>query len=68
MDDVARSMMNRGAGLKKRKQGEYVRLIHDRDMPEDMAAGLLKKMKVPSAASVVAGRPVSQPQGLDGVS
>ncbi|MDP7434646.1 MAG: polyphosphate kinase 1, partial [Flavobacteriales bacterium] len=55
-DDVARSMMNRvERGLKKRKQGEYVRLIHDRDMPEDMLAGLLKKMKVPSAASVVAG-------------
>ena len=56
MDDVARSMMNRvERGLKKRKQGEYVRLIHDRDMPEDMLSGLLKKMKVPSAASVVAG-------------
>ena len=55
-DDVARSMMNRvERGLKKRKQGEYVRILHDRDMPEDMLAGLLRKMKVPSAASVIAG-------------
>ena len=55
-DDVSRSMMNRvERGLKKRKQGEYVRLIHDRDMPEDMLTGLLKKMKLPAAASVVAG-------------
>ena len=55
-DDVARSMMNRvERGLKKRKQGEYVRILHDRDMPEDMLAGLLRKVKVPSAASVIAG-------------
>ena len=55
-DDVARSMMNRvERGLKKRKQGEYVRIIHDRDMPEQMLKGLLKKMKVPAAASVLAG-------------
>ena len=55
-DDVSRSMMNRvERGLKKRKQGEYVRIIHDRDMPQDMLQGLVKKMKVPAAASIVAG-------------
>ena len=55
-DDVARSVMNRvERGLKKRKQGEYVRILHDRDMPEDMLKSLLKKMKVTSAASVIAG-------------
>ena len=55
-DDVARSVMNRvERGLKKRKQGEYVRILHDRDMPEDMLTLLLKKMKVTSAASVIAG-------------
>ena len=55
-DDVSRSMMNRvERGLKKRKQGEYVRILFDRDMPEEMRMGLLKKMKVPSAASVIAG-------------
>ena len=55
-DDVARSVMNRvERGLKKRKQGEYVRILHDRDMPEDMLQTLLKKMKVTSAVSVIAG-------------
>jgi len=55
-DDVARSVMNRvERGLKKRKQGEYVRILHDRDMPEDMLNVLLRKMKVTSAVSVIAG-------------
>lgn len=55
-DDVARSVMNRvERGLKKRKQGEYVRILHDRDMPEDMFSTLLRKMKVTSAASIIAG-------------
>ena len=55
-DDVARSVMARvERGLKKRKTGDYVRVLHDAAMPEDMLATLLKKMKVNAAVSVIAG-------------
>ena len=55
-DDVARSVMARvQRGLKKRKTGEYVRVLHDAAMPDDMRTTLLKKMKVNAAVSVIAG-------------
>ncbi len=55
-DDVARSVMSKvERGLKKRKQGEYVRILHDAAMPQDMLAILLKKLKVHASVSIIAG-------------
>ena len=67
-DDVSRSAMNRvERGLKKRKQGEYVGIIHDRDMPQDMLQGLVKNEG--SRRSQYRGwGPVPQPSRLDGLS
>lgn len=55
-DDVAKSVMTKvERGLKKRKQGDYVRILHDAKMPADMLATLLRKLKVHAGVSILAG-------------
>ena len=55
-DDVAKSVMTKvERGLKKRKQGDYVRILHDAEMPADMLATLLRKLKVHAGVSILAG-------------
>jgi polyphosphate kinase len=55
-DDVAKSVMTKvERGLKKRKQGDYVRILHDAQMPADMLATLLRKLKVHAGVSILAG-------------
>lgn len=55
-DDISKSFIEKmEAGLKKRKIGRPVRLIYDREMPEDLLKFILKKMKVEEEESAVPG-------------
>lgn len=55
-DDISKSFIEKmEAGLKKRKIGKPVRLIYDREMPEDLLKFILKKMKVEEEESAVPG-------------
>ncbi len=46
-DDISKSLIEKiGTSLKKRKKGKPVRLIYDRDIPEDFLNFILKKMNL----------------------
>jgi len=55
-DDISKSFIEKMShGLKKRKIGKPVRLIYDREMPEDLLRFLLKKMKMAEGSDAVPG-------------
>jgi len=55
-DDISTSFIEKiSQSLKKRKKGKPVRLIYDRQMPDDMLQFLLKKMKLAEGSDAVAG-------------
>ena len=55
-DDISKSFIEKmEAGLKKRKIGRPVRLLYDRDMPDDLQKFILKKMKVEEEENAVPG-------------
>ena len=55
-DDISRSFIEKmKASLKKRKVGIPVRLIYDREMPDDLLHFIIKKMKLDGADKTVAG-------------
>lgn len=55
-DDISTSFIEKiSQSLKKRKKGKPVRLIYDRQMPDDMLHFLLKKMKLAEGSDAVAG-------------
>jgi polyphosphate kinase len=55
-DDISKSFMEKmSSGLKKRKKGKPVRLIYDREMPEDMLQYILKKMKMAEGSDALPG-------------
>jgi len=55
-DDISKSFMEKmELSLKKRKIGIPVRLIYDREMPDDLLEFIMKKMKLDGAEKTVAG-------------
>lgn len=55
-DDISTSFMEKiELSLKKRKVGTPVRLIYDREMPDDLLEFIMKKMKLDGAEKTVAG-------------
>jgi polyphosphate kinase len=55
-DDISKSFMEKMShSLKKRKTGKPVRLIYDRDMPEDFKNFIFKKMKIDAKENGVPG-------------
>ena len=55
-DDISKSFIEKmEVGLKKRKIGRPVRLLYDRDMPDDLQRFILKKMKVEEEENAVPG-------------
>ncbi|TKG92460.1 polyphosphate kinase 1 [Puteibacter caeruleilacunae] len=55
-DDVSKSFIEKmEASLKQRKKGSAVRMVHDREMPEDLLQFLLKKMKFGKRDNLIAG-------------
>jgi len=55
-DDISKSFIEKmKIGLKKRKIGIPVRLIYDRDMPEDLLRFIVKKMKLDGEDKAVGG-------------
>jgi len=55
-DDISKSFIEKmSQSLKKRKKGKPVRLIYDREMPEDFLNFLLKKMKLKDGEDAIPG-------------
>ncbi|HLN75079.1 MAG TPA: polyphosphate kinase 1, partial [Prolixibacteraceae bacterium] len=55
-DDISKSLIEKmELGLKKRKVGTPVRLIYDREMPEDLLGFIIKKMKLDGVEKTVSG-------------
>ncbi|WP_347839773.1 polyphosphate kinase 1 [uncultured Draconibacterium sp.] len=55
-DDISKSFVEKmSQSLKKRKKGKPVRLIYDREMPDDLLKFLLKKMKMAEGSDAVPG-------------
>lgn len=55
-DDISKSFIEKMEdGVKKRKTGRPVRLIYDREMPDDLLKFILKKMKVEDQENAVPG-------------
>jgi polyphosphate kinase len=55
-DDISKSFIEKmEISLKKRKIGIPVRLIYDREMPDDLLQFIMKKMKLDGADNTVAG-------------
>lgn len=55
-DDISKSFIEKiELSLKKRKIGEPVRLIYDRDMPADLLGFIVKKMKLEGEEKTVSG-------------
>ena len=55
-DDISKSFIEKiEISLKKRKIGIPVRMIYDREMPEDLLSFIIKKMKLDGADNTVAG-------------
>jgi polyphosphate kinase len=55
-DDISKSFIEKmSSSLKKRKKGKPVRLIYDRDIPEDLLDFILKKMKLDNEENAVPG-------------
>jgi len=56
VDDVSESYINNvAASLKKRKKGEAVRLIYDKDMPEGILSLFLKKLDIRKDDAILQG-------------
>ncbi|MDX8341398.1 polyphosphate kinase 1 [Draconibacterium sp. IB214405] len=56
-DDISKSFIEKmSTSLKKRKKGKPVRLLYDREMPDDLLDFLLKKMKLVKSDAVPGGR------------
>ncbi len=55
-DDISKSFMEKMShSLKKRKIGKPVRLLYDRDMPEDLREFIFKKMKIDAEENAIPG-------------
>ncbi|MDD4755944.1 MAG: polyphosphate kinase 1, partial [Prolixibacteraceae bacterium] len=55
-DDISKSFIEKmSSSLKKRKKGKPVRLIHDREIPEDFLNFILKKMKLDNEDNAIPG-------------
>jgi polyphosphate kinase len=55
-DDISKSFVEKMEdGVKKRKTGRPVRLIYDREMPDDLSKFILKKMKIEDQENAVPG-------------
>jgi polyphosphate kinase len=55
-DDISKSFIEKMEdGVKKRKTGRPVRVIYDREMPDDLLKFILKKMKIEDQENAVAG-------------
>lgn len=56
-DDISKSFMEKIThSLKKRKKGKPVRVIYDRNMPEDLKAFIFKKMKLDTENAIPGAR------------
>jgi polyphosphate kinase len=54
-DDISKSFVEKmSAGLKKRKKGSTVRMVYDREMPEDLLEYITKKLKVGKTENQIA--------------
>jgi polyphosphate kinase len=55
-DDISKSFMEKmSSSLKKRKVGKPVRLLYDREMPEDLKEFIFKKMKIDPEENAIPG-------------
>ena len=55
-DDISKSFMEKmSSSLKKRKIGKPVRLLYDREMPEDLRDFIYKKMKIDPEENAIPG-------------
>ncbi len=55
-DDISKSFIEKmSSSLKKRKIGKPVRLIYDRNMPDDLKNFIFKKMKINKEENAIAG-------------
>ena len=55
-DDISKSFMEKmSTSLKKRKTGKPVRLIYDREMPDDLKRFIFKKMKIDPEENAIPG-------------
>ncbi|MDA0912700.1 MAG: polyphosphate kinase 1 [Bacteroidetes bacterium] len=55
-DDLSRSLMEKiSDGLVQRKKGDFVRLIYDREMPEDMLRLVKSKLDLTDSKNVISG-------------
>lgn len=55
-DDISKSFIEKmSSSLKKRKKGKPVRLIYDRDIPEDLLDFILKKMRLDNEENTIPG-------------
>ncbi len=56
-DDISKSFMEKMShSLKKRKTGKPVRLLYDREMPDDLREFIFKKMKINPENAIPGGR------------
>ena len=55
-DDISKSLVEKmSSSLKKRKTAKPVRLLYDRDMPEDLKSFIFKKMKLDREENTIPG-------------
>ncbi len=55
-DDISKSFMEKMSfSLKKRKIGKPVRLLYDRDMPDDLREFIFKKIKIDAGENAIPG-------------
>ena len=55
-DDISKSFMEKmSSSLKKRKVGKPVRLLYDREIPEDLREFIFKKMKIDPEENAIPG-------------
>lgn len=55
-DDISKSFIEKmSSSLKKRKKGKPVRLIYDRDIPDDLLSFILKKMRLDNQENAIPG-------------
>lgn len=55
-DDFSKGVMEKmEKSVKKRKKGDYVRLLYDKEMPEDMLVFLKSKLKIKGKSNIIAG-------------
>jgi len=55
-DDLSKSLLEKmKKGIARRKHGDYVRFLYDRDMPEDLFRFLVRKLGVVEQANIIPG-------------